>query len=316
MIPAVDIKNITTEKHELTILKTLAYFDIFDYPLNEKEIKNFLTVEINDSAFRLAIQRLISGGVIYKLGEFYSLKNNRQMVEKRLQGNLRAQKLVPKAIKIGSFLYKFPYVRAIGISGSLSKNYADEKADIDFFVITKANRLWITRTILHLFKKLTFLFGKQHFYCMNYFIDEQALMIEEKNIYTATEIVTLLPVSGSEVMNLFFATNNWVKEWFPFHVPVRHLNIPDKSSMFKKVAEWLFDARIGGWVDDLLFKWTTQRWRNKEKRGQKNAKGRVMNLVTCKHFSKSNPEEFQERIIGLYETGVNRFKNQWPQYLD
>src|SRR5215831_9645836 len=214
MIPAFDI-NLAQKKAELAILKTLVYFDIFDYPLSEKEIKNYLEYDIGNEVFSSAILQLSLDKIIFRVGEFYSLQNNRQRVEERLQGNLRAQPLLTKAANIGALLYKFPYVRAVAVSGSLSKNYADKKADIDFFIITKANRLWIARTILHLFKKLTFLVGKENFFCMNYFVDEEALTISEKNIYTAVEIVTLLPMAGTFTLNKFFDKNQWTKKWLP-----------------------------------------------------------------------------------------------------
>jgi predicted nucleotidyltransferase len=313
MIPVAVLKNITTGKAELTILKTIAYFDIFDYPLSEKEIKNFLSCSVYDAEFRSAMHQLVLDMIIFKVGEFYSLKNGYQQAEKRLQGNCRAEKLLLKAAKVGAFLHKFPYVRAVAVSGSLSKGYADEKADIDFFIITKANRLWIARTILHLFKKIAFLSSKQHLYCMNYFIDENALTIQEENIYTATEIVTLFPVSGSSVTNKFFAMNKWVEEWLPDYKPARNLEISEKGSFFKKLTEWFFNKGAGDRLDNFLFTWTTRRWKQKEKRGQKNSKGRVMNLITGKHFSKSNPEAFQEKIVELYETNVEELKNRWLQ---
>ena len=194
MIPAFET-NLAQKKAELAILKTLVYFDIFDYPLSEKDIKNFLGCYISDEIFASALLQLLLDKIIFRVDQFYSLQNNRQRAEERIQGNLRAQSLIVKATRIGAFLYKFPYVRAVAVSGSLSKNYADKKADIDFFIITKANRLWIARTILHLFKKFTFLVGKENFFCMNYFVDEEALVIPEKNIYTAVEIVTLLPIA-------------------------------------------------------------------------------------------------------------------------
>jgi hypothetical protein len=221
-----------------------------------------------------------------------------------------------KAIRIGAFLHSFPYVRAVSVSGSLSKGYADEKADIDFFIITKANRLWIARTILHLFKKFTFVVGRQHLYCMNYFIDEGVLEIPERNIYTATEIVTLLPVSGSPVLDQFFDSNRWVYEWIPGFTHEKNLQISRKNSLFKKWGEWFFDSRMGDKLDDLLFTWTTQRWEKKEKRGQKNSKGRIMNLVTGKHFSKSNPEAFQEKIVQMYESKVAKLRKQFIQPID
>src|SRR6266498_1769231 len=244
MTPAFDM-NVPAKKAELAILKTLVYFDIFDYPLSKKDIRDFLDCNLSDEVLSSALQQLISDKIIFKTGEFYSLQNNLQKAEKRIRGNLRAQNLLPKASRIGALLYRFPYVRAVGISGSLSKNYADEKADIDFFIITTANRLWIARTILHLFKKFTFLVGKQNLYCMNYFADEEALRIKEKNIYTATEILTLFPVAGHSTIHEFFGINKWVAEWLPVYVPNHRLKISEKGSLLKKVIELIFDNKNG-----------------------------------------------------------------------
>ena len=315
MIPAFGT-NLAQKKAELAILKTLVYFDIFDYPLSEKDIKNFLECYISDEIFASALLQLSLDKIIFRVDQFYSLQNNRQRAEERMQGNLRAQSLIVKATRIGAFLYKFPYVRAVAVSGSLSKNYADKKADIDFFIITKANRLWIARTILHLFKKLTFLVGKQNFFCMNYFVDEEALIIPEKNIYTAVEIVTLLPVAGTFTLNKFFEKNQWTKKWLPCYEYKRNLKTAERGSGFKKFTEWFFNGRTGEKLDRFLYKLTTRRWQKKEQQGRKNSKGRVMNLVTGKHFSKSNPETFQEKILTRYDDKIEWYLNYHPQYFD
>jgi hypothetical protein len=315
MIPAFDI-NLAQKKAELAILKTLVYFDIFDYPLSEKDIKNFIGSYVDEETFASALLQLLSDKIIFRLDEFYSLQNNRQRAEERIQGNLRAQPLLSKAARIGTFLYKFPYVRAVAVSGSLSKNYADKKADIDFFIVTKANRLWIARTILHLFKKLTFLVGKENFFCMNYFVDEEALTIPEKNIYTAVEIVTLLPLAGTFTLNKFLDKNNWTTKWLPCYEYKRNLKTAEGGSAFKRSTEWFFDSRAGEKLDRFLYKWTTRRWQKKEQKGRKNSKGRVMNLVTGRHFSKSNPETFQEKIITRYNDKIKWYLNYHPQYFD
>jgi hypothetical protein len=315
MIPAFDI-NLSQKKAELAILKTLIYFDIFDYPLSEKEIKNFLGYDISHEIFTSALLQLSFDKMIFRLGEFYSLQNNRHRAEERMQGNLRAQPLLAKAAKIGAFLYKFPYVRAVAVSGSLSKNYADRKADIDYFIITQANRLWVARTILHLFKKFTFLVGKENFFCMNYFVDEEDLIIPEKNIYTAVEIVTLLPLAGTFTLNKFFEKNNWTKKWLPCYEYKRNLKTAERGSGFKKFTEWFLNSRAGEKFDTFLYRWTTRRWQKKEQLGRKNSKGRVMNLVTGKHFSKSNPETFQEKILTRYNDKIAWYFRYHPHYFD
>ena len=207
-------------------------------------------------------------------------------------------------MKIGRFLFQFPYVRAIGISGSLSKNYADEKADIDFFIITKANRLWIARTLMHIFKKFTFLTGKQHFYCMNYYVDETALEMEDKNIFTAIEVKTLLPVGGKEALDNFFIANQWTDEFLPACSCRNLQNAESSRSWIKKFIEWILNNKVGDRLDNYLMKITSRRWKRKEQKGKRNEKGQAMGLITGKHFARSNPESFQEKLLMLYDEKI------------
>ena len=65
---------------------------------------------------------------------------------------------------------------------NLSKNYFDANSDFDFFIITKPNRLWISRTLYILLFKL-FSKEKQKLYCLNYFISEADLKINDQNLF-------------------------------------------------------------------------------------------------------------------------------------
>jgi hypothetical protein len=208
--------------------------------------------------------------------------------------------LLARAHRIGRFLYQFPFVRAVAISGSLSKNFADDKADIDFFIIAKNGRLWIARTLMHLYKKLTFFRGHQHYYCMNYYIDESAFALTEHNLFTATELKTLLPVCGQSAMNAFFAANTWANDWLPacaFREQERKDPVP---VLAKRVAEWMMGGRPGSIIEKLLHRVTTKRWDRKAINEKRNRKGARMALITGAHFAKSNPGEFQEKVIGMY----------------
>jgi len=119
------------------------YFDIFRYPLTRKEIESFLDHPFSEEQLNESFNDLLSTSRIFKLCDFYSLRNDISLAEIRKKGNENADTLIRKAKEIAKLLYKFPYVRAIGLSGSVSKNFADENSDIDYFLITKANRLWI-----------------------------------------------------------------------------------------------------------------------------------------------------------------------------
>jgi len=203
-------------------------------------------------------------------------------------------------------LIRFPYVRGIAISGSLSKNFADDDSDIDLFVITTKNRLWIARTIMHCFKKLTFLFKKEHYFCMNYYIDEQDLLIHEKNIYTATEIATLMPLHGETAFEQFFSSNGWTRDYLPNKCLRVATAKPVKSSLFKRFAEWLFNNRLGNSIDSVLMRITVKRWLKKMQQKKRNNRGIIMAMDAGKHYAKPDPVNFQAKLIVSYQNKVSQ----------
>lgn len=293
-------------KVENSILKVILYFDIFNYPVSLEEIRLFLDQEVRDYDLSQALNLLLKEQYIFRFDEFYSAQNDFSLVEKRLVDNHNAQPLLVTAYKVSGFLYNFPYVRGIGISGSLSKNVADKNADIDFFIITKSNRLWIARTLMHLFKKLTFLVGRQHWFCMNYFVDEDALQIEEKNIFTASELVTLLPVCGNGSVQNFFEANSWVRTYYPNQSwKTSYLKKKKSSYWVKRAVEHFLNNHFGDRLDDYLLGLTTKRWNKKEANSKRNGKGEPMGLKNGKHFSKPNPVYFQEKILKIYLAKLN-----------
>jgi hypothetical protein len=295
-----------------SILKVSAYFDVFDYPLTAEEIGFFMDREIPIAELKTALDTLTKEHHLFRTGRFYALRDIPGLSERRINGNIHAAELLGIARKISRLLYQFPYVRGIGVSGSLSKNYADDDSDIDYFVITRTNRLWIARTFMHFYKKWSFLTGRQHWYCMNYYVDEEALEIEEKNIFTAIELITLLPVCGNGGLVQFFDANNWATDLLPnYRHRIRTTEDTGKSSRFKKLFEWLFNHRIGDWLDDLLRDLTTRRWQKKEARGIRNAKGFTMSLKTGKHYSRPNPAMLQKKILDLYSAKFTEFSTSW-----
>ena len=295
-----------------SILKVVAYFDLFNYPVSAEEILFFLDQEVSESALNQALEALADGKHLFRLGSFYSLRDDVRAAERRIRGNQHAAELLVIANRVSRFLYQFPYVRGVGISGSLSKHYAEEGADIDYFIITRSNRLWIARTFMHLFKKWSYLTGKQHWYCMNYYVDEEALEIAEKNIFTATEQITLLPACGNGGLVKFFDANNWATDYFPhYRQRQREAAIYPPPGLLKRLLEKLFDNKAGDRLDDFFRRLTSRRWKDKEERGVLNEKGNRMSLKTDKHSSRPNPEVFQQKILTVYSEKLKEFEVKW-----
>jgi len=287
------------------ILATLAYFDIFNYPLTSGEIYLFLKNRYDQNEYNDAIKCLVGNRSIYQFDRFYSLKNDHSLLARRFAGNKKAAELIKIAGRVSNLLIKFPYVRGIAISGSLSKNFADENSDIDLFIITAPNRLWIARTLMHAFKKLTYLVNKQDYFCMNYYVDELQLEIVEKTIYTAIEIVTLMPLQGDTQFERFYSANAWTRNYLPNKIMRVSSAKPIEILFLKKIIEALFNNAIGNLIDDTLMKITANRWFKKTVEKKLNAKGKILALDADKHYAKPDPKNFQNKLLRQYENKVS-----------
>jgi hypothetical protein len=285
-----------------SILKTMAYFDIFHYPLAVEDVCWYLETEAAEEEVRQELEALVVEGRLFRSGPFYSLQNDQALATRRLRGEAHADELLLIANRGARLLYQFPFVRGVCISGSLSKRCADEKADIDYFIVTKSNRIWIARTLLHLYKKLTYLRGRQHRYCMNYFVDEDALEIKEKNIFTAIELLTLMPICGNGGLTRFFQANEWTSDFLPhYNDRLRPTQVEQASSPLKRIIEKVFGCRWGDRLERYLCRLTDRRYQRKTERGDVNIKGDPMALQCGEHYSRPDPEFFQQRILTKYQ---------------
>lgn len=278
---------------------------MFNYPLTVGEIYLFTKRRYKSQDFNQAIKCLSESKSIFQFDKFYSLKNNPDLVVRRREGNKKAAEMILIAEKVSKLLICFPYVRGIAISGSLSKNFADDNSDIDLFIITAPNRLWIARTLMHLFKKLTYLVHKQDYFCMNYYVDEQQLEIVDKTLYTAIEIVTLMPLQGDTQFEQFYAANAWTRDYLPNKIMRVSSAKPLKLIIAKSIFEALFNNRLGNLIDNSLMHITANRWLKKTVAKKLNAKGKIMALEVDKHFAKPDPGNFHSKLLTQYESKIS-----------
>ena len=193
-----------------------------------------------------------------------------------------------------SLISNFPFVEAVGVSGSLSKGYYDTDSDIDFFVITKHNKLWICRTLLMVYKK-TFLLNSRKYFCVNYFISSQQLEIEEKNRFTATELKTLIPMQGKDYFEQFYKCNNWVTNYFSkFNSNCNQIPTIKKPLLTKSI-EFVLDNGFGNTIDLFFKSITLRKW--KAKFDYLSEEDFKIALKSTKNISKHHPSNFQKKVI-------------------
>jgi len=291
------------------IIQALLYFDIFSYPLRLDEIKRFTRFGItDDSEFRSQVFELLNAGLIQSRGEFFGIALTESKIQQRMNGNKSALKLMHTAKRFSKLISRFPYVQCVCISGSLSKGYVDELGDIDYFIITKPGRLWIARTLLIAFKKL-FLLNSRKYFCVNYFIDTDHLEIPDKNIFTATEVQTLLPMYQEHWFNAFLEANRWSID----HLPNQQRNanpskVKTSSYPIKTLIERALNNKLGDRLDSWFMALTMKRWQRKFAHFTPEYFDHA--LRTRKYVSKHHPQNFQKRVLDTLAQKVKEFELQ------
>lgn len=291
---------------EAGVIRTLLYFDIFQYPLTLDEIIKFHTHRDSSVQIARAINDLLNRSIIYKQENFYSLHTGDSLAKRRKAGNELAQKKLETAKKFSALISKFPFTRAVMLSGSLSKDFMEKDSDIDYFIITEPGRLWVVRGMLALFKRV-FLFNSHKFFCTNYLIDSKSLEIEEKNIYTAVETATLIPVYGELQHRKFIANNHWVKDFLPYADFSRNAYIYEKSSIVKNFLERIFSGSLGERLDVLLMNKAINRWRKQFGHSFSPAEFDLA-FKSRRNVSKNHPRFFQKQILNRFQDKIESFE--------
>jgi hypothetical protein len=288
---------------ENACIQCLGYFGIFKYPLTLDEVHIFNPEKHSKEEIGTALESLFSQGELNKINEFYLLENDSSWVEERLKGNRRAYELLKKSKRFVNIIASFPFVESIAISGSLSKFYASENPDIDYFIITKTNRLWIARTLLHLFKKLTFLIGYEHYFCMNYFIDTEALQIPSQNQYAAIECMTLLPAYNLKMNKQFMQANLWAKEFLPNHPGMINLDylIKNRKRPIKAVFTFLLNIVAPKRLNRFWMKVTDRKWRKKWAKFNYSEDDYNRAFHTEIHISKNHPADYEKKVLNALD---------------
>lgn len=292
------------------VLRTIIYYDIFNYPLTESDILN--NCGLSSTSFKPcsnALKYLVDKNIIFNLGGFYSLSNNQKAIDRRIRGNEEAKIWLKKSRRFSRLISWFPFVRGISLSGSLSKGFVDEDPDIDYFIITKPNRLWIARTFLIGFKKI-FLLNSYKYFCLNYFVTQDNMEIEEKNLFTATEIATMIPVFGNHVKKSFFESNQWIQEFFPkFEIDVQE-DVPyNKTGTLKRFIEFILSGKLGDKLDAHFMKATMKHW-SKKFGEQFTEEEFLLSFKSSKNTSKHHPQNFQKKVLNEFNKKLNEIENQ------
>lgn len=284
------------------IVRTLLYYDIWHYPLTAEELYTFLP--ISSLSFEEFLQNLASHGPgehVARDGDYYFLRGEGpSLISRRLERERHAARLWVWARISMHIIKRFPFVRGVFVSGDLSKHATDRNSDVDFFVVTEPNRLWIARTLLILFKKI-FLLNRKKFFCLNYFSTSDHLTLDQQNIYIATEVAHLKPLFNSTLFTEYLKANNWIRTFFP-NFDIRRFKLPKTSerwSVVQRILELPFSLIPADRLDTFLLHQMKSVWARRYPEYDEETRERIFRCT--KNESRAYGGNFEDKVLAVYE---------------
>ncbi len=239
---------------EKSILKTLSYSDIFDFPLNKDELWISLIGERKTTRkeFEKALKKL--AGKIKHMHGYYCLRGNEKILQTRKNNLPEVEKKLKIAGKAATYLSLIPTILFVGISGGLAIRDVTKEDDIDFFIITKKGKLFTTRFWILVILGITGLRRSRsdknpaNKICVNLLIDETQLLWEtdKRDLYVAHEIFQVKPLfERNNTYTKFLESNNWIKRYFQNSSNLEKKNIIEiniKKNYMKKISSILINS--------------------------------------------------------------------------
>lgn len=212
-----------TEHLARSILHTLAFFAAQEKAPTLLELRGALVRTDSGqstpslSELRDALTAELSDRVIGRNG-LYSLQECARHSELRLEKYRRSMALLRKARRWARGLAYVPYVEAAALSGSVAQINAGPESDIDLFIIVRPGRVFLARFLVSVYFQI--FGGRRHGgeiagkFCLNHYVAEGSVLIQDRNLYTAQEYSGLIPVFGEKFLQKFWEDNaGWIGQF-------------------------------------------------------------------------------------------------------
>jgi len=283
------------------ILYTVAYSDIFDYPLTVHEIHRYLTYA--DTSFDAVNQMLQSGNLLPKTGIYFTLSGREEIVSMRMEREARSKELMPHALQYGRILGSLPFIRMVALTGSLAVMNVSGNADFDYMLITVPGRVWTARAFALLFNRMVKTFG--HTICPNLIISENALQWYQHDLYTARELCQMIPIAGMNLYRKLMLANEWVKDFLPNTWQTSEVSKTSEVSACK-----LLEFPLRGKLGDRFEQWEMNRKIARFSKQEGFGAETIFNSEICQgnfdHHKKWTRNAFQEKLIALADVSSSR----------
>ena len=277
---------------ERSILRTVAYSDVFDYPLSHAEVHRYLdataaaTGEVGEALHRL------TGTDLCAADDWVALAGREDLFALRQRRRRIAEDLWPAARRWARTISRLPLVRMVSVTGALAVNNVDHDADVDYLIVTEPGRVWLCRTMVVQIVRLARLGGVV--ICPNWLLAADALTLADRSLFAARELSQMVPLTGLELYRRMRRLNPWAAVFLPNAAgppcPVAEAAPPSKA--WTGFTERMLLGRTGAGAEVWM--------RRRKAREILRANPETPEVVLDRHQCKGHVDAHGERIRRAY----------------
>lgn len=212
---------------ERSILRTVCFFSLFDYPLTTFEVWKWLAeptvaYTIQDVRHVLASSDWLAKRLEHHDGSVV-LKGKGHLLATRHRRFVDAARKYHRLKRVGRYLALLPMVRAVAACNTLAWNNTKPESDIDLYILATPGTLWLTRlltvtpfALLGMRPKV----GAIDPVCFSFFAASSAtamrgLCLSGRDLYLGQWVRSLVPVIDRGEFAGIATNNGWVEHLFP-----------------------------------------------------------------------------------------------------
>lgn len=300
-----------------SVLQTLSYFDLFDFPLTESEMYFYLwrSPRATFEQFRSELAQMVGQRIVDQKNGFYFLPGKEASTERRAASVLPVHFKFKRAKLAAKLISWIPFLRAIYVCNSVASFTAVEHSDIDFFIVAEEGRIWYVRALSNLILRLFGLrtYGKKNAdkICLSFFVDTAHLDLSpwrvcDDDVYLAYWLRQLLPIyDPNNYFDKISSANVWVEHFLPNATGVSGIN-PGKNGKVKVIFEKVLGGKIGNMKEEVLHKMQLKKLRRLHPKTE--GKGISLDGGVLKfHYENDRRQEIHDKWVsnlmtqGIYE---------------
>lgn len=200
--------------------------EYLNFPFTLDEVVGYFLPRINltGEQLRSILSKESFGDIPFQVQNGYLLTKANQTSATRLQRERMSAEKLHSADSFAKMLARsVPFIRTVAVTGSVAYGSADMWDDIDLFIITNRNRLWLSALMTLILVRLVKLLGLRPshlaLFCLSYVHDENGFASESQKNQTnplfARELLKAKPVAGQDEYRRLLETNDWVGSFYP-----------------------------------------------------------------------------------------------------